>query len=293
MLRGLTEQLADWPLTGHLSPGAPGPAYLLIQCEPDGVDRDRYYLSHWRQSDPHGWHPVPGEVLAVTRDELEAAVERLVEQAEERWSVLSHVRDVVIEFILPWELLREPVEWWHKESDSPFPTPLAMDYTVVVRSFDRLRKVPWHRPWRNRWRHFVEQPADSRPHWSRRGQSAFHLERQLKEDDQIVCLVLSEPPGTDSVAARQEFVAGLRAGVPAMLWDRSDSGGDFRVAAEDILAERGLASFLERTRRWRKQALALGPEGWDGHVGRHLGILLDDPERIPDHSDPGDSDSTW
>lgn len=293
-LRGLMDEMAGWQHDGSAAPSIEPslhPAYLLIQLEPDGVDPDSYYVSHWRQSDTDGWHPIPGETVKLHRDELPGAVDRLIEEAEELWSDLR--QPVVIEYILPWDLLGEPVEWWNKERDAPIPTPLVMDYTVVLRSFDRLRKGAWHRPWNNRWRQLKERPADSRSHWSLPDRSAFHLERELKEDEQIVCLILSEPPGADSPAARQEFVAALRAGIPALLWDRSGSGVAFREAAADIVRDRGLAGLLERTRRWRNEALALGPEGWDGHVGRHLALLLDDPERMPGPSAPvGDSGGT-
>lgn len=281
LARGLEDRMAEWQHTGvALPPPSLVPAYLMIQFEPDGVDTDRYFLSHWRQSDAEGWHPVPGEPVHLHRDELPSEVERLVEQTEERWSDLR--QPVVLEFILPWELLGEPVEWWNKESDSTSPTPLVLDYTVLLRSFERLRKASWHRPWHNKWRRLKEQPANSSAYRNRPGSSHFHLERELKEDEQAVCLVLSEPPGGDSPTSRQEFEAGLRAGIPAMIWHRGDcSDPAFREAVADIVQDRGLGSLLERTERWRREALAVGPEGWDNHVGRHLAILLDDPERRP------------
>ncbi|MCX4669674.1 hypothetical protein OG453_23825 [Streptomyces sp. NBC_01381] len=280
---GLEEKMADWQ-RGVVDQHAPQPpmvpAYLMIQFEPDGVDPDRYFLSHWRQSDAEGWHPVPGETLHLHRDDLPAEVETLIEQTEERWSDLR--QPVVLEFILPWELLGEPVEWWHKESSTLSPTPLVMDYSVLVRSFERLRKAAWHRPWHNKWRQLKERPAESHPYWKQPEQSHFHLERELKEDDHAVCLVLSQPPGTDSRSSHQEFMAGLRAGVPAMIWHRGDCGDPaFREAVADLVQDRGLSGLLNRAGNWRKEALALGPEGWDNHVGRHLAILLDDPERRP------------
>lgn len=280
--RELTDQMADWqrsreavePQTSLL------PAYLMIQFEPDGVDPERYYVSHWRQSDTEGWHPIPGETLHLHHDELPSEVEALIERTEERWSDLR--QSVVLEFILPWELLKEPVEWWVKESDSLSPTPLVMDYAVLIRSFERLRKAAWHRPWHNKWRLLSERPADTHAYWNRPGTTYFHLERELKEDEHAVCLVLAEPPGTDSPSSRQEYVAGLRSGVPAMIWHRGDcSDPAFKEAVADIVQDRGLAGLVERTWRWRKEALALGPDAWEGHVGRHLAILLDDPERRP------------
>lgn len=281
----LEEQMTDWQRSGmalQSQQAQPSmvPAYLMIQFEPDGVDPDRYLLSHWRQSDADGWHPVPGETLHLHRDDLPAEVEVLIEQTEERWADLR--QPVVLEFILPWELLGEPVEWWHKESSSSSPTPLVMDYAVLIRSFERLRKAAWHRPWHKKWRQLKEQPADSHAYFNPPGQSHFHLERELKEDDQAVCLVLSRPPGSNSPEGQREFMAGLRAGVPAMIWHRGDCGDPaFKEAVAEMVQDRGLSSLVARAGNWRKEALALGPEGWDNHVGRHLAILLDDPERRP------------
>ncbi|MFF2851532.1 hypothetical protein ACFVT5_35155 [Streptomyces sp. NPDC058001] len=283
---GLEDTMADWQRGGVVeAPPSMVPAYLMIQFEPDGVDPERYYLTHWRQSDAEGWHPIPGETLHLHRDDLPGEVELLIEQTEERWADLR--QPVVLEFILPWELLGEPVEWWHKESSSPSPTPLVMDYAVLVRSFERLRKAAWHRPWHNKWRQLKEKPADSHSYWNRPGRSHFHLERELKEDEHAVCLVLSQPPGSASPAGREEFLAGLRAGIPAMIWHRGDCADPaFKEAVADIVQDRGLAGLMERAGKWRREALAMGPEGWDSHVGRHLAILLDDPERRPGPAGP-------
>jgi hypothetical protein len=72
-----------------------------------------------------------------------------------------------------------------------------------------------------------------------------------------------------------------------MIWHRSDcSDPAFQDAIGEILQDRGLGSLADRVARWRSDALALGPEEWDAHVGRHLAILLDDPERKPGPTGP-------
>ncbi|MEU3147303.1 MULTISPECIES: hypothetical protein [unclassified Streptomyces] len=286
---GLDDLLAEWQHSEFPQP-APSlvPAYLMIQFEPDLVVADRYNVSHWHQSDSEGWHPVRGETVNLHRAELPGTVERLIGEAEAKWAELS--QPVILEFVLPWELLNEPVEWWPSESDHPEPTPLAMDYQVVVRSLERLHRAAWHRHWHTKWRQLRERPADSHSHWGRQTQDGayfFHLERELKEDRHAVCLVLSEPPTDDSGTGRREILAGLRAGVPAMVWHRSDCADpSFQDAIGEILQDRGLGSLVERVGGWRKEALALGPDAWDGHVGRHLAILLDDPERKPGPAGP-------
>ncbi|MEU6198349.1 hypothetical protein [Streptomyces sp. NPDC047061] len=258
------------------------PAYLVIQFEPDRLDMDRFYVSHWRQADSAGWHPVRGETVLCRREELPGAVEKLIEETEGRWADLR--QSVALEFILPLELLNEPVEWWSRDSSASDPSPLIMDYPVVVRSLERLRQASWHRPWHSKWRQLQEHPGDTRSLWSRPGDTShlFHLERELKEDADAVCLVLSEPPSAPSGVGRRELEAGLRAGVPAMIWHHSDcSDPQFQDAVADMVQDHSLGRLTERVVQWRKEALDLGPEAWDQHVGRHLAILFDDPARNP------------
>ncbi|WP_369263525.1 SAV_2336 N-terminal domain-related protein [Streptomyces sp. R35] len=274
----LTQVLAQWhPPTAPVRSEA---AVLTIQFEPDRVDENRYYLSHWRRSE--GPHSVPGETVHVYRDELPGAVGQVVEETEERWADLR--QPVVLEFMLPHALMNEPVEWWLKEPDSAYPTPLVMDYPVVLRSLERLRRASWHRPWRNRWRQLTDDYQNSRAYWSRPGAndiSPFHLERELKEDSSVVCLILSQPPSDPSGRGGRELLAGLRAGVPAMIWHRHDcTNPAFREAVGEIVQDGNLGSLVDRITRLRREALMVGPEEWEGHIGRHLAVLFDDPDHM-------------
>ncbi|CCK25113.1 hypothetical protein BN159_0734 [Streptomyces davaonensis JCM 4913] len=285
---GVEVQLADWERP-EVSQRTPLRAYrlLLIQVEPDHVDTDGYYFSHWRQADLEGWHPARGDTYRHSREELPGAVRGVVQVTEEQWS--DAPEPVNLEFVLPWELLNEPVEWWLKDGEHPSPTPLALDHSVAVRSLERMGRQAWHRRWYTKWRQLTERPERSHAFWSLPGSDdnyLFHLERELKEDGDAVCLVLSAPPGDDPGVGRREALAGLRAGVPMMIWDRRgpmDRAFSDAVAelVEDLRPER----IMQRVTKLRHEALTVGPEAWDSHVGRNLVLLLDDPERQP-HS-PG------
>jgi hypothetical protein len=49
---GMEGLFADWQHSDFPQPASSlVPAYLMIQFEPDRIEPDRYYLSHWRQSD--------------------------------------------------------------------------------------------------------------------------------------------------------------------------------------------------------------------------------------------------
>jgi hypothetical protein len=266
-------------------------AYLVIQVEPDLApaeddaldNQDRYLLSHYRQwRGAESWHSRQGRSRPVRGRDLEREVEKLVEQMEIEWA--DRPGPVVIEFVLPFELLAADVAWWHKESASSRPIPLAMDYPVVVRSLERLRTPYWHRLWHERWRTLRRAPAASVAHWSRpSGQDYFtRLESTLKEDPRVVTLILSEPPSPRSRTWRHELEAGLRAGLPVVIWHRGGPpGGEFRDALSGLISDGGVAQLPLRAKQLRQEALRLEPESRKDHIGRHLTVLWDDPERKP------------
>lgn len=259
-------------------------AYLVIQLEADGVDEEQYVLSHWHQWDTGAWRPARGDVRLVHRDDLEKEVERLIFDIEATWS--DGPATVTLEFILPWELLNAPVDWWYKESLSTRPTPLTMDYPVVVRSLERLRTRRWHRAWHARWQRLKQDPGSARTYWSKPAGHDYHtlLETELKSDDHVSSLVLSEPPDGDN-AGRKEIEAALRSGLPVIVWQRSGRhDSHFREALSLLVAAEGLADLPVRARELRRQALRLDPDARDNHIGRHLTVLWDDPERQPEVS---------
>ncbi|WP_410816455.1 effector-associated domain 2-containing protein [Micromonospora sp. 050-3] len=287
--QGLTSQLED--RRAYLQRGGEQPmgttAYLVVQVEPhldpDGSD-DTYALSHFRQwYGADSWHSRQGEPRLVRLHDLEREVERVIEQMEIEWS--DRTGTVVVEFVLPWELLNVGVDRWRKEIDSSRPIALAMDYPVVVRSLERLRTRRWHRAWHQRWRQLLAAPAHSVVFWSQpSGKDYFtRLETELKADDRVVSLVLSEPPTQRGETGQQEIEAALRAGLPVIIWHRGDcTSAEFREAVSSLVNDGGLGQLPMRAKELRHQALQLEPALRDGHIGHHLTILWDDPERRPD-----------
>lgn len=290
--QGLTAELDT--RRAHIDAGHDRPtdatAYLVIQIEPvldpdrDGDTQELYTISHFRQW--HGvdaWHSRQGHSRQVHRRDLEQEVERLVEQMETEWS--DRPGTVVVEFVLPWELLNAEVDWWHKESTSSRPTALAMDYPIVIRSLERLRTPRWHRVWHQRWRQLRNAPASSAVYWSRpSGKDYFtRLETELKADERVVSLVLSEPPSRLGQTGQLEVEAALRAGLPVIIWHRSDcTSAAFKEAVTRLISDGGLAQLPLRAKELRLEALRLEPELREDHIGRHLAVLWDDPERRPD-----------
>jgi hypothetical protein len=265
------------------------PTYLVIQIDPDPRDGNRIVLSHWRQLDPLAWRPLRRPDLHVERAGLEDAVDRVVTEME---AMLGRLPDagragqLVLEFVLPLQLLNEPVEFWRRRSPVGGQSmPFAMDHPIVLRSLERLRAPSYHLAWRRRWNEFKRRPGSMRAYWSQpSGRDYFvRLAAELSADQSIVSLVLSEPLKPGNARAREEWAVALRHGVPAIVWHREDcANGEFRDAVAALVADGGLAQLPQRVAELRRDALRSGAGELAAHAGRNLAILWDDPERLPE-----------
>jgi hypothetical protein len=255
--------------------------YLIFQFEPDGVDRNLCLMSWWRQGDIMDAEFEPGERRLLSRSELEPVVEEVISEVEAALAMRSGL--IAIEFILPLDMLNIPVDRWHKESNSALPKPLAMDYSITLRSLERLRTSQWHRVWHRRWEVMLREPKASRAHWSasRGADHLGRLEAALAADEQVAALVLSEPPRTSGEVGRHEVAVALRAGLPVVIWNRSVRPDRGSEALRAFLENGVLADLPRRVRRLRLDALG-EPNDRDEHLGRNLAVLWDNPERQPE-----------
>jgi hypothetical protein len=97
-------------------------------------------------------------------------------------------------------------------------------------------------------------------------------------DENPVCLVVSFPTGSD--VSSLAITAGLDAGVPVMLWCRDQRGAaQFDADIPPHIYTRPLAELPTIVLRLRRDALR-HPRPAD-HVGRHISLLWDDPDRVP------------
>lgn len=257
--------------------------YLAIQISPEPLAGERYKVSHLYFSNARGRGWEVGDVRrGVALDELEQTVSALVSQVEQdNGDREGHLE---LEFVLPFELINLPVDRWARDSSEVPSVPLALHYPVVVRSLDRLSHGDWHRRWRNRWIRLMQDQPISRSVFMSTQQdhgTAVALEARLSSDDDCVALVLSEPPAADRPHGHQEVRAALYSGLPVVIWHREQSSTqEFRNALEALLAD-GLRRLPERLAALRRQAAACTPESQENHLGRHLTVLWDDPDRKP------------
>jgi hypothetical protein len=267
-----------------LGPPPNSPAYLVLLIRRTEPSDDRLRLCHWSQLDVSvNWNPDRGEDFVGTLDEVKIQVAMLIEMVEMKWA--RYQPDIRIEFVLPTDLLHLDVDQWPWEVDSVLPpVPLGCRYAVAVRSLERMQTGRWHRSWHTRWSVLTNQlghngttsPESSFWVTPDEHENIRRLVAHLENNPGVLSLVWSWPPPPEPDGAT-EVVAGLRAGVPIMVWHREgDTSEEFRTTVGELLHGDGPGSILQRVRQLRTTAY----ESHGGHLGHHLVVLWDDPERI-------------
>ena len=255
---------------------------LLIQVVPDGIDPDLCLVSHWLQRRSGTWSPESGgEPVRLPFADAEALVEAVVRRAEEAWR--DNADPISIEFLLPVELLHVAVEWWRTDLESAAPSPLCLDYRVVVRSLDRMRARFRHRHWIKRWNALWLPPAGHRLYWGRTERPVGDVGEwtaRLRDDPAITSVVLSAPPHDE--VGRAELEIALSAGVPVILWDRRVPQPEELPSIVGDLTSGGPERLPENVRTLRANAAKASLVERQAHPGPHLALLWDDPYRLVD-----------
>ncbi|MFD7403296.1 hypothetical protein ACFV7R_11610 [Streptomyces sp. NPDC059866] len=268
----------------------PNQEYLAIHIAPDPLENGHYTVSHSLMSDAHGPSWKHGEPIPrVPTDGLQQAVSHVIKTVEGVGG--DRLADVWLEFVLPFELLNLPVDWWPRDTAEVPHVPLAVDYPVVVRSLDRLQNPDWYRFWRTRWQQLQRDEDTSQSVYvnvaRRNGNHLRGLEARLSDNESCVALVLSEPPLPGHEHGRRELQAALRSGLPVVIWHRAGrSTKQFRDVLDGLLAD-GLPRFPARMAAYRRRAaIDSADDKSAAHIGRHLTVLWDDPDRKPVFPEP-------
>lgn len=273
-------ELEAWrsrPLPPEPDPDRSQPC-LMIEIDWDGIDGQMCRIGSYLQDAVGSWRPRPGPGFEGIRlDAAEQRVGELVDRLEqEEW----HSGQVTIEFFLPVGLLNLPVEWWrpHTTRQRPLP-PLCVDYPVVVRSLERMRRSARPRIWRNRWNALAATPLRN-VHWGADPQTVQDLaewEVQLRADQGLTSVVLSSSP--DSWPGEDELDTALQAEVPVIVWDRHIPPVPEGMETIRRLVGGTLVNLPKRTRDLRAEAAGRISRGDAEHPGQFVALLWDDPER--------------
>ena len=251
---------------------------LLIEIAPDGIDRETCRISSYVQDRTGPWrpHPGPGAAEHVLLVEAEARVGEIIERAEqEEWRDSNDL--AAIEFLLPAALLNLPVEWWHPPANDSRPTPLCVDYPVVVRSLERMRHNSRPRTWGSRWKSLNV----GRVQWgvSPRTDEQLNAWRvQLRADERIATVVLSAPPDDDS--GLDELMIAIKAGVPVILWDRRAPRPAIGEETLLSLVQGDLVGIPARIRGLRAKAAEVPESRRPQQPGAFVVLLWDNPHRV-------------
>lgn len=268
---------------GEAARAVPRQSYLVVELREDAPTPGAYQLTVLLRHDDG-----TGRVLAMYDDQL-LGLQEIPGHVGERLRQVLHgiepLGELIIEFVLPAELLSHPVDQFQVALDDGLHW-LGATYPVVVRSADRMRRPLFHRRWqaRSSWLRanggdhhrqaitWVPLPAGITP----------SLENRLREragysEENPVCLVFTWRGQTAlNRAVPRALGEALELGMPALLWCRHPRVVDhFAAEMANQLSGLPVADLVQRVHQLRRSA-----DGHDEHVGSHVCLLWDDPARL-------------
>lgn len=270
--------------TGEWRRQPQGSAYVVIRLQPCSDARDEVWLTCWTSTGGN-WEPRQRDDRRLPFADVPGHVAQLIDREEAR--LRNHRGGVVLEFVLPVDMVNEPIEDWprtnpFREVDGgvSFTPSLGADYKVVIRSLERMEALQLHRVWNERWG-VLTSGTGGRVHRCNDGDGAQQqlLYAKLKQDPAIVLMALGSSP--EDPAGRSELILGLQAGLPVLLWAHQGHLGAREHAAADHVAETGAwHALLDDVTRLR-----FAPDPRDdgqGSIRSRIAVLWDDPNRLPE-----------
>jgi vWA-MoxR associated protein C-terminal domain/Trypsin-like peptidase domain/vWA-MoxR associated protein middle region 0/Effector-associated domain 2 len=135
---------------GPAAPPLPTKSSLVVTLEEDGPEPNTYLPSVSLDHDNGEQTPLVVHDQPLTLDEVPGHLGLHLRRVTGR--SLGPVGALTIEFVLPYELLSHPVDQWRISAGEPTTRPLGAQYSVVVRSLDRMQSTIYHHRWAARWR---------------------------------------------------------------------------------------------------------------------------------------------
>lgn len=259
-------------------------SYLLIQLRPEGTKElfvkawfipDDTIQDPWERFKPLTVDEQQPEIPFVPEN-MPLLLSNLLQQCFEEY-LQGQPTELTIEIFLPRDHLWDEVEKWSYQDSEGFDISIGAEHRVVVRSYDRLKKLRtqqgsyWRKNWENVqliWKDipYIEQVTTV-------SQACFdpnNLRKLLVEKIVLkVCCNLSNSERNGLLSAIHS------AGTPIVIWSRCEVLSLNNARDFDVLLEKPLH---ELSARVREQRLAADS---DKHLGNHLVLLWDDPNRVP------------
>jgi len=270
------------PLRLSISPPVPEltRGYLVTELTPDGAGPGYLIQIRLRHDVPPSQLP-SGRLLHDGRDTppltigqvpalFDAVLTKMLETTGDP------VHELIVEFLLPFPLLSEPVDQWSIQQQV-VPHPICIDYLVVVRSRDRMegRSLRRSHPrWQERTRRL--RNGDVQIYWVNPDDTAYvsgSLYADLAPTGRS-CLALRRPPALGQELGNDAVSIGLWTGVPVMIWCRDANAAEsFERRLSDYLANHSVADLPKFVQELREGADR--PGGNDDQLSGNITLIWD------------------
>jgi excisionase family DNA binding protein len=215
-----------------------------------------------------------------TLEQLPKLIEQVLFYSTSRFSQTPGM--LTIEFFLPLELLYFNIDQLMINVGLNLPVAIGTQYSVVVRSLERLNDRRSWPSWINKWNRLLalSQSKENNAFLYLHNIEEFNLQNssgRLREQN-MMCLVLTFVPSVED--QRKIFSAVLSAGIPVVLYTRQQdmASNEIEMSLKALLTDNSLSDIPATVTKLRREAATSGDKR---HLGLHLGLLWDDPNRLP------------
>ncbi len=273
---------------------------LIVAAEPVPNDPDTtpcYLVSHWL----HNGHAADrGTSFPTTADGLRDAVLGLIEHAEAQLLARDSAAELLLEFVLPFPLLTQPIAQWRLSdpwAGQGAGERVGAAYEIILHAHERLNDVGWERARRNiqhRW-HVLTDNGKGRMYLvppEPATDVGSELRDHLAARGLVFCVLGT---AAELAGGTAQLSIALQAGLPCIAWlhgadedqtrrfHRRISMISHTDEAATICAE-DLASLPRRLREWRTQNEHASDDGYDPY---DVTVILDDMDKIRDLEQAG------
>ena len=264
-------------------------AYLLIVVEETLINSERYWINGYLIHDEVRYQQQLGDGYKTLKSNFKGKLEYsraeialLVEGYLEQCDGYNSIEALYIEVFLPESLLQLAVETWgRKNFNDGFPMCIGYDYTVCIRSIERWKEYGnFHqRLWKRKWERLVCELG------ARADYSVRDIDENLDYGDLLTAFStlqafkLNKAPNMPT----DIFKAVLEKAIPIGLWVRRDLPDPNSHQKDELrsLLKCCLQDLPHKVQAKRAETLQQKYRSEDSHIGHHLVLLWEDPNRLP------------
>lgn len=252
--------------------------YLLVTIEENLIQPQTYDVRGWRWEDKGDRKRLPLEKPPLSFHEIEDAVREMVRIVEQE-SVLSNI---IVELFVDRKLFTKDIWHWQIHVGEDLGK-LLVQFPVVLRWLNRAKSLKEHKRWRMRWNNLQNLTAQqgAKIKWEWFSHPNQHPPGTIIDSwvnsDRGICLALGYVPHDQP---KDNLSEALNTGTPIVLWF-CGPWANAQVQKMKLAPVRKGAKITELPLRvWEIRQQARKSNDPD-HIGRHLILFFDNPDRIP------------